>query len=229
MPGKLPSSRRSWEKTSTPSAPPSVSLLRQSTTRGIIFYGIHYACAFVLLTVLYRYKLNICECLRAVVSLDPTQDPKLTTAGDVGGQKTLRSYWRNYFEKTDALIWVVDATDRLRIDDCRAELHGLLEEEVCHVPAIFESGCRADCGHYDATEACRSQPVGVCQQDRRGGLYVGARDARGRPILASSWHCRGIAEALQKHCRSGSLTTQPRLFGSRRSGRIDGISSGAVR
>lgn len=48
---------------------------------------------------------------------------------DVGGQKTLRSYWRNYFEKTDALIWVVDATDRMRIDDCRAELHGLLLEE----------------------------------------------------------------------------------------------------
>ncbi|KAH7037885.1 ADP-ribosylation factor family-domain-containing protein [Microdochium trichocladiopsis] len=48
---------------------------------------------------------------------------------DVGGQKTLRSYWRNYFEKTDALIWVVDVTDRLRIDDCREELHGLLQEE----------------------------------------------------------------------------------------------------
>ncbi|CEI38658.1 unnamed protein product [Fusarium venenatum] len=49
--------------------------------------------------------------------------------GDVGGQKTLRSYWRNYFEKTDALIWVVDATDRLRIQDCRDELQGLLLEE----------------------------------------------------------------------------------------------------
>ncbi|KPI38958.1 ADP-ribosylation factor-like protein 2 [Cyphellophora attinorum] len=48
---------------------------------------------------------------------------------DVGGQKTIRSYWRNYFEKTDALIWVVDATDHLRIDDCRAELRGLLLEE----------------------------------------------------------------------------------------------------
>ncbi|KAF5684150.1 ADP-ribosylation factor-like 2 [Fusarium denticulatum] len=48
---------------------------------------------------------------------------------DVGGQKTLRSYWRNYFEKTDALIWVVDATDRLRIHDCRDELQGLLLEE----------------------------------------------------------------------------------------------------
>lgn len=53
--------------------------------------------------------------------------------GDVGGQKTLRSYWRNYFEKTDALIWVVDATDRLRVNDCREELMGLLLEEVCQM------------------------------------------------------------------------------------------------
>ncbi|KAB2111511.1 hypothetical protein AG0111_0g2435 [Alternaria gaisen] len=48
---------------------------------------------------------------------------------DVGGQKTLRTYWKNYFEKTDTLIWVVDATDRERIDDCRNELAGLLLEE----------------------------------------------------------------------------------------------------
>ncbi|KAF2259929.1 ARF/SAR superfamily [Lojkania enalia] len=48
---------------------------------------------------------------------------------DVGGQKTLRTYWKNYFEKTDTLIWVVDATDRERMDDCRQELEGLLLEE----------------------------------------------------------------------------------------------------
>ena len=61
--------------------------------------------------------------------MDPLID---CTLGDVGGQKTLRSYWRNYFEKTDALIWVVDATDRLRIGDCRDELAGLLLEEARH-------------------------------------------------------------------------------------------------
>ncbi|KAK5797624.1 hypothetical protein VI817_003915 [Penicillium citrinum] len=42
---------------------------------------------------------------------------------------TLRSYWKNYFEKTDTLVWVVDATDRLRVGDCREELAGLLLEE----------------------------------------------------------------------------------------------------
>ena len=48
---------------------------------------------------------------------------------DVGGQKTLRPYWRNYYEKTDGLIWVVDSADLARLEDCRAELHALLKEE----------------------------------------------------------------------------------------------------
>ena len=34
---------------------------------------------------------------------------------DVGGQTSLRSYWRNYFEQTDGLIWVVDSGDKLRL------------------------------------------------------------------------------------------------------------------
>merc|ERR1711862_1041376 len=41
---------------------------------------------------------------------------------DVGGQKSLRSYWRNYFESTDGLIWVVDSADKRRLEDCKKEL-----------------------------------------------------------------------------------------------------------
>ena len=71
----------------------------------------------------------------APTAMNLTRGPSLKLLlGDVGGQKTLRSYWRNYFEKTDALIWVVDATDRFRVDDCREELAGLLLEEVFFFP-----------------------------------------------------------------------------------------------
>ncbi|RSH81286.1 uncharacterized protein EHS24_008728 [Apiotrichum porosum] len=48
---------------------------------------------------------------------------------DVGGQRTLRPYWRNYFESTDAVVWVVDSSDSLRLDDAAAELRALLSEE----------------------------------------------------------------------------------------------------
>lgn len=49
---------------------------------------------------------------------------------DVGGQRTIRSYWRNYFEQTDGLVWVVDSSDLRRLDDCKMELDNLLKEEV---------------------------------------------------------------------------------------------------
>ena len=41
---------------------------------------------------------------------------------DIGGQKTIRPYWRNYYENTEALIYVVDAADRKRIDEAGFEL-----------------------------------------------------------------------------------------------------------
>jgi ADP-ribosylation factor-like protein 2 len=49
---------------------------------------------------------------------------------DIGGQTTIRSYWRNYFEQTDGVIWVVDSSDKLRLEDCKMELHNLLKQEV---------------------------------------------------------------------------------------------------
>ncbi|CEH14604.1 gtp-binding protein [Ceraceosorus bombacis] len=48
---------------------------------------------------------------------------------DIGGQKSLRPYWRNYFERTDALIWVVDSGDRQRLDDAKQELRSVVGEE----------------------------------------------------------------------------------------------------
>lgn len=45
---------------------------------------------------------------------------------DVGGQKTIRTYWRNYYENTDALVWVVDSADRRRLNLCRQALREVL-------------------------------------------------------------------------------------------------------
>jgi len=48
---------------------------------------------------------------------------------DIGGQKTLRPYWKNYFERTDGLIWVVDSSDRRRMQECKEELWDLMVKE----------------------------------------------------------------------------------------------------
>jgi ADP-ribosylation factor-like protein 2 len=48
---------------------------------------------------------------------------------DVGGQSSIRSYWRNYFEATDALIFVIDSVDKDRLEICKQELKSLMKQE----------------------------------------------------------------------------------------------------
>lgn len=48
---------------------------------------------------------------------------------DVGGQKTIRTYWRNYFEQTDGIVWVVDSVDRFRLEECKLQLRDILGQE----------------------------------------------------------------------------------------------------
>lgn len=37
--------------------------------------------------------------------------------------------WRNYFDSTDGVVYVIDCADRRRLDECGVELAQLLEEE----------------------------------------------------------------------------------------------------
>lgn len=57
---------------------------------------------------------------------------------DIGGQKSLRSFWRNYFEETDALFWVVDSTAPERLELCWQELARVLQvEKLSGVPLLL--------------------------------------------------------------------------------------------
>ncbi|KAK1884517.1 ADP-ribosylation factor-like protein 3 [Dissostichus eleginoides] len=49
---------------------------------------------------------------------------------DIGGQRKIRPYWKNYFENTDVLIYVIDSSDRKRFEETGLELADLLEEET---------------------------------------------------------------------------------------------------
>ncbi|GAA6060281.1 hypothetical protein JCM10212_003981 [Sporobolomyces blumeae] len=92
---------------------------------------------------------------------------------DIGGQTSLRPYWRNYFEQTDAIIWVVDSSDRNRIRDCRSELHELLQEErligasllvfankqdIVGSMTVDEIAAALDLPHLSTSHHCSIQP-----------------------------------------------------------------------
>eukprot|EP00434_Breviolum_minutum_P001935 symbB.v1.2.001713.t1/scaffold61.1/size362833/12 len=84
-------------------------------------------------TILYRLKLG------EVVTTVPTIGFNVETVEyrninltvwDVGGQDRIRKLWRYYFENTNALIYVVDSSDRDRIKEAKEELNKMLQEQA---------------------------------------------------------------------------------------------------
>jgi len=51
------------------------------------------------------------------------------TLWDVGGQKSARPFWSNYFDDCDAVVYVIDSADSNRIKESGGELQELLSEE----------------------------------------------------------------------------------------------------
>jgi ADP-ribosylation factor protein 1 len=84
-------------------------------------------------SILYRLKLgdNICTIPTIGFNVETIQYKKLNmVVWDVGGQDKIRPLWRHYYPNTQAIIFVVDANDRDRIDLAKKELHHLLNEDV---------------------------------------------------------------------------------------------------
>jgi len=83
-------------------------------------------------TILYRLQVG------EVVTTIPTIGFNVETVTyknlkfqvwDLGGQTSIRPYWRCYYANTDAIIYVVDSMDRDRIGISKSELLTMLEED----------------------------------------------------------------------------------------------------
>lgn len=58
------------------------------------------------------------------------------TVWDVGGQEKLRTLWRHYYANTQALIFVVDSSDRARLSEASNELHRWVHALLPPPPAL---------------------------------------------------------------------------------------------
>ncbi|XP_026077542.1 ADP-ribosylation factor 4-like [Carassius auratus] len=83
-------------------------------------------------TVLYKLKFG------EVVTTIPTLGFNVETVEyknisftvwDVGGQDVIRRLWRHYYQNTKGLIFVVDSSDRDRIETAAEELKAMLAED----------------------------------------------------------------------------------------------------
>jgi ADP-ribosylation factor protein 6 len=58
---------------------------------------------------------------------------------DVGGQDRLRPLWRHYYPKTNALIYVIDSSDKKRLEESKRQLFKIVKElnSIQTVPKDF--------------------------------------------------------------------------------------------
>ena len=57
---------------------------------------------------------------------------------DLGGQSEYRPYWKCYYNKADGIIFVIDSTDKERLDIAKQELFILIgEEELKGIPIVI--------------------------------------------------------------------------------------------
>jgi small GTP-binding protein len=59
------------------------------------------------------------------------------TIWDIGGQQILRPLWRHYYANCRGLVYVVDSSDRQRLNEARDELHTILKDtDMIGVPVV---------------------------------------------------------------------------------------------
>ena len=136
-------------------------------------------------TVLYKLKLG------EVVTTIPTIGFNVEsivyknisfTVWDVGGQTKIRALWQHYYADSDALIFVVDSTDRTRFEEAREELHNVLNDDRMREASVLIFSNKVDlpgsCSTAEVTDK-----LGMLQMRQRDWFIQAACAVTGEGIV----------------------------------------------
>lgn len=74
---------------------------------------------------------------------------------DLGGGKNIRKIWQNYFAEAYGVIYVVDASDAVRVEECRDTLHDILKHpKISGKPLLILANKQDVDGALDETDVC---------------------------------------------------------------------------
>jgi ADP-ribosylation factor-like protein 1 len=111
----------------------------------------------------------------------PSQQHELTdTQQDLGGQTSIRPYWRCYYANTAAVIFVIDSTDIDRLSTASEELSAMLNEEELRDAALLVFANKQDQpGAKGAGEISEALRLGELKDRNWSIVACSAVDGRG--------------------------------------------------
>eukprot|EP00998_Keelungia_sp_KM082_P009863 NODE_6054_length_660_cov_53.148218_g6031_i0.p1 GENE.NODE_6054_length_660_cov_53.148218_g6031_i0~~NODE_6054_length_660_cov_53.148218_g6031_i0.p1 ORF type:complete len:180 (+),score=60.12 NODE_6054_length_660_cov_53.148218_g6031_i0:79-618(+) len=114
---------------------------------------------------------------------------------DIGGQKAIRTYWNNYFDNVDAMVYVVDSADQKRVEEAGQELATLLEEEKLRGCPVLVLANKQDLPNA-ATPATVSDALQLTDQRDRKWQIHGCSAKTGENVQESlEWIVKSVTGA----------------------------------
>lgn len=99
---------------------------------------------------------------------------------DLGGQTSIRPYWRCYYANTAAVVFVIDSTDIERLDTASGELRAMLGEEELRDAALLVFANKQDQpGAKGAGEISEALRLGELKDRNWSIMACSAIDGRG--------------------------------------------------
>ncbi|XP_025961511.1 ADP-ribosylation factor-like protein 14 [Dromaius novaehollandiae] len=143
-------------------------------------------------TLLYKLKYNdvflTIPTIGFNVDMIETEKDFSLTFWDVGGQQEMRRLWCNFLENADGLLYVVDSSDKQRLEESKKEFELILKNEfIKSVPVVLLANKQDLPGAVNAEEVTRRFNMKKYCSDRN--WYV-------QPCCAITGE--GLSEALQR-------------------------------
>ncbi|KAI8340284.1 ADP-ribosylation factor family-domain-containing protein [Chlamydoabsidia padenii] len=106
---------------------------------------------------------------------------------DLGGQRDLQSIWARYYSECHAIMFVVDSTDRRRLEECKDTFETMISNDsVEGVPVLMLAN------KQDLPNALRVEEIK--EVFNKIAVKLGARDSRVLPVSALEGN--GVKEAI---------------------------------
>lgn len=102
------------------------------------------------------YKLNMGDTVNALptvgFNVESVKYKNIEfTAWDVGGQKRIRQLWHHYYQGTNAVVFVIDSNDPIRLEEAQQELSHLMQQDAMRDVPLLVYANKQDLPHSMST------------------------------------------------------------------------------